>query len=365
MTETPSEPHRLSSLTPAGATVVTAAASFGLVALTLYMLVVGQEILIPLVLALFITYLIAALGRRFQRIRLGRRHIPDWLGLALATLVLVLVAAVTVQIAASNLSDVVSAAPGYQDRLQGMFTEASTWAAETLRLSKPLTLAALTEQIDLSSVIERFALGLRSIAANTLQVLIYVAFMLLELRTFDIKLKAIFTDPNREKTIRKTLVTMGRKIETYVLIKSTISLLNSMLTYAILRFLGIDFAGFWALLVLVLYFIPYIGSPLSILFPTVLALLQFGALAPALMVMASMAAVLGFVENFIEPRITGRSLNLSPVVVIVSLSLWGAMWGITGMILSVPLMVIVVIMLAQFPKTRPIAVLMSANGDVS
>ncbi len=345
--------------------VVTAAATVGLLALTVYFLVVGEAILMPLVLAVFIAYLIAAMGHRIERLKVGGRHPPGWLGLAAAVLIFLMVIALTVQITAGNVRAVVEAAPRYQERLQDMFAQGMTLTARLLRLEEPPTLATLAQGIDLGTAVERFAGAFQSIAANTFQVFAYVVFLLLEMRTFDRKLKAVFPDPAGEQLARATLTTMGEKIETYVLIKTGISLLNAVLSYIVLRLFGVDFAGFWALLVFVLNFIPYIGSPLAMLFPTVLALLQFTSPVTALFVLGSLVGLQAFVENVIEPQITGRSLNLSPVVMILSLSVWGAVWGITGMILSVPLMVIAMIVLAQFPKTRPVAVIMSASGDVN
>ena len=350
---------------PSSPGVVTAAASFGLVALTIYLLVAGQSILIPLVLAIFITYLIVALGNRIQRIKLGTWQPSGQLGLGAAICVLLLVIAITVQIAAGNITDVALAAPRYQVGLQNMFTQGMAFAANTLKLKEPPTFTALIQDIDVGTWVERFAAALQSIAADTFQVVVYVAFLLLELQTFDRKLKAVIPDANREQKVRATLSAMGRKIETYVLIKTGIGLLKAVLSYVILIVFDVDFAGFWGLLTFVLNFIPYIGSPLSTLFPVVLTLMQFGEPLVAGLVMASLIAVHTFIENVIEPQITGKSLNLSPVVMILSLSIWGTMWGITGMILSVPLMVIGMIVLAQFPKTRPIAILMSANGDVT
>lgn len=345
--------------------IVTVAASFGLLALTIYFLVVGEAILMPLVLAVFITYLIGALGHRVERLKVGAWHPPAWLGLATAILMVLLILAVTVQLTAGNIGAVVAAAPRYQERLQDAFTQGMALAADLLRLDEPPSFAALAKEIDLRAIVESFAGAFQSIAANTFQVFAYVAFLLLEIRTFDRKLKAIFPEPDREAAVRATLAAMGRKIEAYVLIKTGVSLLNALLTYLILSLFGIDFAGFWALLTFVLNFIPYVGSPLATLFPTVLTQLQFGSVLTTGMVLGSLVAAHAIVENVIEPQVTGKSLNLSPVVMIVSISVWGAIWGITGMILSIPLMVITMIALAQFPRTRPIAVIMSASGDIT
>jgi len=350
---------------PQHSSIVNVAAAMGVAALTLYLLVVGEAILMPLVLAVFIAYLIAALGHRIQRLKLGSWSPPPWLGLTMAIIIILLVIAVVVQIAAGNIRAVVAEAPRYQERLEEVFTQGMAFVARLFRLDAPPTFATLAEEIDLRAVVDRFAQAFQSIAASTFQVFAYVAFLLLEMRTFNRKLSAVCPAPGQEQAVRGTLSAMGQKIETYVLIKTGISLLNGVLSYIILLLFGVDFAGFWALLVFVLNFIPYIGSPLAMLFPTVLALLQFGSFVTTAFVLASLVGVQAFVENVIEPQITGKSLNLSPVVMILSLATWGSIWGITGMILSVPLMVIGMIVLAQFPKTRPIAIMMSANGDVS
>lgn len=346
-------------------TVVTVAASVGLVVLTMYLLVVGESILIPLVLAIFIAYLIAALGHRIERIKIGRWNPPGWFGLTAAILVLLTAIALIVQVTAGNIQEVVAAAPRYQARLQEMFTQGMVFTANIFNLDEPPTFGSLVQEINLRAIVENFANAFQSIAGNTFQVFAYVAFLLLEMRTFDRKLRIVFDGGAKEHTFRATLGAMGSKIETYVLIKTGVSLLNAFSAFVILTLFGVDFAGFWALLTFVLNFIPYIGPPVATLFPTVMTLLQFDSFVTAGFVLASLVAVYAVIENVIEPQITGKSLNLSPVVMIVSISFWGAIWGITGMILSVPLMVITMIVLAQFPKTRPIAVFMSANGDVS
>lgn len=345
--------------------LVSAFATLGLITLTVYLLVVGEQILLPLVLAILFSYLISAMGHRIEGIRIGRWNPRPWMGLSGAIVAVILVLALIAQIVASNIGDVVDAAPQYQKQMEEMFAQASAFAAKVLNQERPITMTALLQEINLRAVLERFVGAFQSIAGNTFQVLAYVTFLLLERRMFDRKLSTLFANSSREQTVRDTLQTIGSKIETYVLIKTGISLLNAVLSYIVLTLFGVDFAGFWALLVFVLNYIPYIGSPIAMLFPTLLALLQFGSALTAAFVLGSLWAIQAFVENFIEPRITGRTLNLSPLVMIVSLSVWGAIWGIPGMILSVPLMVMIMITLSQFPKTRPIAIVMSERGEIA
>ena len=138
----------------------------------------------------------------------------------------------------------------------------------------------------------------------------------------------------------------------------------AILSYCILLVAEIDFAAFWALLIFILNYIPYIGSVIAVAFPVVLSLLQFSSIILTASVLIGLLGVQLLVGNIVEPRITGKSLNLSPVVIVLALSVWGSIWGVIGMILSVPIMVMVMIVLSQFSKTRPIAVLMSQSGEI-
>jgi AI-2 transport protein TqsA len=349
---------------PAASSVIAVAAALGLFALTIYLLVVGEGVFIPLVLAIFISYLIVALSHFVDRLTLGGWRPSGRLSMVIAIVLFLLAIALVVQLIAGNVRSVVDAAPQYQERLQDLLTDINSALASTLPWDAPLTVTTLMEGFDLGALARQFAGALQSIAGNAFLILLYVAFLLLEHRTFDRKLAAMFPAADRLERVRSTLAEIGRKTETYVAVKTLASLLVGGLSYAVLLFFGVDFAGFWALLIFILNFIPYIGSLIAVLFPTVLTLLQFGSLGLFLIVLAVLTAVQVFVGNVLEPRWMGKSLNLSPLIILIALSVWGALWGVTGMILSVPITVIGAIVLAQFPKTRPIAVFMSESGDV-
>jgi len=340
------------------------AALAGLAALTLYLMVVGQSIVLPLVLAIFISYLILATGHAIQRLKFGAWSPGPGLGLTLAVVAFIVVIGLVVQIIAGNVRAVVEAAPQYQERLQALLAQITAFIASIVGQDKPLTLTTLLEEIDLRSVVGRFAGAFQAIASNTFQIFAYVAFLLLESRFFNHKITAMFPDPMREAAVRATLGQIGSRIETYVLVKTFISFLVGLASFIVLSVAGVDFAPFWSLLIFVLNFIPYIGSPLGMLFPTVLALLQFGSLPTAAIILAFLWGTQSLTENLLEPRLMGRSLNLSPVFMILGLSVFGAIWGITGMILAMPMMVMLMIAFAQFPTTRPLAILMSETGDV-
>lgn len=129
--------------------------------------------------------------------------------------------------------------------------------------------------------------------------------------------------------------------------------------------IGVDYAEFWALIIFLLNYIPTIGSMLAVLFPSMLAIVQFGTVLHPVLTLCLLGGVQFAIGNLIEPRLMGRSLNLSPLVIMLALTFWGAIWGITGMLLCVPITVILMIIFSEFKQTRPIAIMLSADGIVN
>jgi AI-2 transport protein TqsA len=154
-------------------------------------------------------------------------------------------------------------------------------------------------------------------------------------------------------------------IQTYLWIKTVTSTVTGVVSYFILKWVGVDFAGFWAFTIFLLNFVPTVGSIIATLFPAILALIQFETIYQFLFVLISVGTVQIVVGNFLEPKLMGRSLNVSPFVVILSLTLWGSIWGIAGMFLSVPITVMMLIVFAHFEQTRYLAILLSGDGCLS
>src|SRR5262249_25240388 len=172
--------------------------------------------------------------------------------------------------------------------------------------------------------------------------------------------------PNAERQalVRRILQRIATEIQTYVWLKTLTSLMTGVASYLVMRFVGVDFAAFWALLIFALNYIPYIGAMLGVIFPATIALVQFDTLKPFIVTVCALAVVQFTTGSIIEPRIMGKGLNLSPVIMLLSLATWGAIWGVVGMFLAVPLMVVVMIICSHFQPTRSIAIIMSADGDL-
>ena len=118
------------------------------------------------------------------------------------------------------------------------------------------------------------------------------------------------------------------------------------------------------LIIFILNYIPYIGSLIAVAFPVIMSVLQFYSASLTLVLLIGLMLCQIVVGNLIEPRLTGKTLNLSPVVILLALSIWGSIWGVSGMILSVPIMVMIMIILSEFRSTKPLAILMSQSGKI-
>ena len=175
----------------------------------------------------------------------------------------------------------------------------------------------------------------------------------------------MYPDDTRYHHVTDLWAKIDHSIGNYVALKTLTSLLTGFLSYFALLFIGVDVPLFWAFLIFVLNFIPTIGSLIATAFPTVFAFLQFGELTPGFLVLAIVGAIQMIVGNLVEPKLMGNSLNISPLVVFLTLAIWGVIWGISGMLLSVPITVILIIVMSEFPGTRPLAILLSQKGTIN
>jgi AI-2 transport protein TqsA len=320
----------------------------------------GKSFFIPIVIALIAVYLVHAVSRLIKCLPKIGRYIPGPVAVVMAFIIIFALGYGLFSIVADNAQSVANEAPKYQARLIALQKE---WFAK-FKIEEPASIGEIVRQIDIRSTFTTVASSVATLLGNLTLILLYSLFLLIELRFLPSKLDALFPDPPRRELIREMLTRIDKDIQTYLGVKTLVSLITALLSYTIMRIVGLDFAEFWALLVFVLNFIPTIGSIFSTLFPTMLALVQFESLGPVLFVAIGITAVQQLMGSILEPNIMGESLNLSPLVVFLSLILWGNLWGILGMFLCVPITVILVIILSNFERTRWVAVMLSKNGTL-
>lgn len=336
------------------------AAAFIIAALTVVLLVAGRPLLIPFAIAVMIWFLINALATGFANLRLGSAAPPPWLCMT-ASILSVLAALYFVgNLVGNNVAAVSEAAPLYQENLQRLVERAYAGFG----MEGAPTITGLVADIEIGPLITNMASTLAALIGNAGIVLIYLLFLLLEQNSFDRKITHLAGNPEREQRLRTIIHEINEDITTYVWIKTLASLLTGGVSYFVLLLVGVDYPAFWGFIIFLLNFIPTIGSLLGIMLPSLLALVQFDTFTPFFIVFPVLGAVQFAFGTLLEPRLMGRSLNLSALVVILSLTVWGSIWGIAGMFLSVPIMVMLMIIFSNFEQTRPIAILLSGDGQI-
>ncbi|MDX1581132.1 MAG: AI-2E family transporter, partial [Alphaproteobacteria bacterium] len=300
------------------------AAVFGIAALSVVLLVEARPLLIPFAVAIMIWFLIDALRRGFSRVDVQGRGLPDWLALTLAVLVVLGALAFVVDLVSQNVQAVARTAPTYQQNLERVIGQAFA----LFGIEEDPSIRQMLEDVKFGPLIGDVASTLASIAGNAGIVLIYLLFLLLEQGSFSRKVDALVTDEKRRRNVHRVMSEIGRDIRSYIWIKTLMSLFTGGASYIVLLSVGVDYASFWGFIIFLLNSIPTIGSLLGIIFPSLLTLVQFDTLGPFLIVTPILAALQIFIGNVVEPRVMGRSLNLSALVVILSLTVWGSIWGV-------------------------------------
>ncbi|NMM44304.1 AI-2E family transporter [Rhodospirillaceae bacterium KN72] len=340
--------------------VVTVFAGFALTALFIYLMVIAEAILLPFAIAVFFVILLDSLSERICRIKIGGHSLPGWVGMTIAVLILILAFVALANLIRSNIAAVSAALPGYEENFKGYLDRIlALVGAQELP-----SIRDLANQIDMRNTLGSMVSALASVTGNTMTVIFYIVFILLEQVTFGRKVDALFKNSEDSRRAKEMIARISNDIQKYIGLKTFVSAITGTLSYIVMSLVGVDFAAFWAVLIFILNFIPYIGSLVGVAFPAVLTLVQFGTPIPFIITTVVLASVQLAVGNVIEPRLMGRSLNLSPLVILLSLAVFGQIWGVAGMVLSMPFMVIAMIVCAGFEATRPIAVLLSATGNI-
>ena len=320
----------------------------------------GRDVLFPVALAILITILLNAMTGYLRMVPLGPWRMPRWLCMTLSLVLVGYAMVVTVDMTVSTVNEMISRAPVYQENIARILATFK----ERFGITAFPTGADVLEQIEFRRVANAVLQIVSGLANNALIVAVYVFFLLMEERSFGRKIEALSDNEASRQRMQALMHKMGSQTKEYVLIKTINAALCAAVAYGVMALIGLDFAVFWAFLTFVTYYIPVLGSLIAIALPVLLSLVQFDSFTEALILLVVSGGIQTAIGNILEPRMMGKSLNLSPFVIIVSLFAWGALWGAAGMFLCVPITVITVIILSHFPRTWRIAVLLSSDGNV-
>ena len=333
-----------------------------LVVLVFYLLDVGQSLILPFVIAIALWYLISTLSVAFQKVTLGSFKFPPRVCLLASILSFLSVVWALISFLSGSLNGVLEVVPTYQKNL--IIRLENMPFIDMALLSEQSLMTTVGNWIDLPAYAASVATSFASILASGGLILIYILFLFLEQGKFDQKITALFSEGGTESGARNIISRIRDDIQKYISIKMFTSTVTGSLSYIILMFLEVDFAGVWGLLIFLLNFIPTVGSIVATIFPALIALAQSDGYSLFLFVLAGIGACQILIGNILEPRMMGSSFNLSPIVILLNLALWGTIWGIIGMLLCVPFLIILTIVLSHFPNTRAIAIMLSSDGKL-
>jgi predicted PurR-regulated permease PerM len=330
------------------------------VALAVVVLIYAQTIIIPFFLAIIFWFMIRVIKKTMLRVKFFQKW-PNWIFTIISTVLLFGFLAFIVGMITANIQYLSNAIPSYQSN----FIEIRKSIDNLFSIDLDSVFSNFAKQFEFTSLLSSLLSTLTGLFGGAFTILLYLIFLLLEEVTFSKKIIAMYPDDEKRKMVDHMISKIDHSVQQYIALKTVVSLITGVLSYFTLLLIGIDAPAFWAFLIFVLNFIPTIGSLVATLFPAIFALFQFGELTPGLLVLFIVGSIQIIIGNFVEPKVMGKSLNISPLVVLLTLAVWGVMWGITGMLLSVPITVILIIIMGEFPSTRPFAILLSQDGLIN
>ncbi len=258
-----------------------------------------------------------------------------------------------------------------QTRVMAFIGEYETYAAQLTQISVDIVNKfnlpeSYFDEFDWTGKIGAYLVTLSgsfvSVASNMGLILIFLVFMLLGKPYSQRKIEAAFESERADKITTVTTAITGQ-ISRYLSIKVMISAITAVLVWLVLVIMKVDFPLTWAAFTFLLNFIPTVGSVIATVPPVLLALIKcYGeSFWPAVIVLILVLLIQQTMGSFIEPKLMGDSLNLSPVVILLSLVFWGWLWGITGALLSVPIAAAIKIMCENIEALKPVSVMMGAG----
>ncbi|MEM9049267.1 MAG: AI-2E family transporter [Pseudomonadota bacterium] len=330
------------------------------VAATLWLLIQAKDILQPLLIALVLWFLIKALARLFTRMGLGAPDAPGPIATALSALSALLGLVVIGAALLTNLSQLQGNLAAYEANLTAKMVAINAAFGTDFSLDLRATLA----ELDIGSI--AFSLAGTAVGAMTTLciIIVYTIFLFTEASVFPRKLAALNLSAQTAQATRRTIAQIQQMIEVYFGVKCVVGLAQALPTFALLWAIGIDAPGFWAALIFFFSFVPTVGSMVGIAFPALLALLQFPDIEPFFLTLISLAVIQLAGSNWLEPKLTGNSLDLSALVVLLGVFAGAALWGIVGAVIAVPLLSILMMIFAHIDGLRPVAILLSGGQSL-
>ena len=330
------------------------------VTLIIVALIAGQSIFIPFIVSLLIWFVVKKTRNSLDKIEFIRSYIPKWIKTFLASLLVFSTLFFVGRLLTSNIEQLALSSKSYISNTEIIAKRIS----EMLGVDLNETINGFLTSIDIPTYLRSLFNSISGILGKMMMIVFYTVFLFIEEGLFNHKIELIVGKGEKSENFSATLVKIDKMLSRYIILKSLLNLLNATIAYIVLYSVGLDSPFFWAALIFFFSFIPSIGPILGTLLPATFSLIQFGEFVPCLIILFGIGSFQIAIGNYLEPRIMGNTLNISPLFGIFALAIWGSLWGITGMLLSVPITVAMIIVMAQFPSTRKVAILLSEKGKL-
>jgi len=317
------------------------------------------DILTPLAMAIFLMIVIDGVKRTIEE----KTPLPHrWAGLA-ALLVVVLVFAGSIWIIVNGAAGFFGQASGVSSGIGPRIDQILRDGSGLFGIANPPTMQELIAGLDIRSYLASAAVQAQGVASGAFFVLVYLGFLLASQGGFRRKLVAMFPDRGQRDEAMEVFQRVRGGVEGYIWVQSVTGVMICIVAWILMKAVGLQNAEFWTFVIFIVAFIPVLGGAIAGLAPPLFALVQFPTYWQAIVLLVGLQAVLFVVGNMIQPRMQGQNQNIDAVAVLLSLALFGKMWGVVGMFLSTPLAVMAMAILAEFRGSRWMAVLLSGDGQ--
>jgi AI-2 transport protein TqsA len=313
------------------------------------------DIITPLLLAVFLAVMIDGMARMILR-RLP--SLPRGTATATAILLASLLFVACVLVVANQAGGFAQTLANSTPKLDVLIRE----TARNLHIRSPGTVNELLVKFNPAQYLGTIAMSLQGFVSGAIFVLVYVGFIIVSRHTAERKVVRLFRSREERHEALLVFLRVRDSIEAYLWIQTITGAMIAAASWVVMVTIGLSNPVFWAFLIFIVNYVPIFGAAAAIVLPALFAVVQFDSWLQGGVILGALFMITFVVGNIILPRMQGDSLNMDPLVVLLSLAFWGALWGLPGMFLSTPLTVLVMIILAQFDGSRWIAVLLSRDG---
>jgi AI-2 transport protein TqsA len=336
-------------------------ASIAILVFSFFLLRELKAILIPFFIAIIITFIFEPLY-----IFLRSKKVPGFAAIILIILIIILIANISSVLVVTSINTFSAELPKYEQKFREMalsiFSKLKLSEAEIQNLNESLKIKNLLMEGSITSTLTGIFSSIIGVFGDFILIIIYIIFLMTELGSIRERINKAYSE-ERSKKISDIITEIFTDVKKYIVRKTLVNLLQGIIFGTILWIFGVDFYFVWGFMCFFSHYVPNLGPFISTILPGLLAFLQFDNVVTPIIIIILLIVVQSIIGNILEPKFLGDQLDLSPLLLLLSLIFWGYVWGIVGMILSVPIMSMIKITLSKFESTKSVSVLMSYNKE--